>query len=279
MPNLTAEELSHMETPHAFYEGKWVTTNYSVRSLKNILVKKERFFLRTMHPRRGTVLDLGCGGGWSFFTLFDYVVGLDISLTSLKQARSIYALPTQGAITRLPFADDSFDFVVSLDVLGHVAPQFKDVLLAEVYRVLKPGGATLHYIETLSMDPLSVFSRRYPDLHEKYVVAPEGHIGAELPSRTFERFRQAGFLPIHEIPAYKGFIYVDRFIHYFDNEYTEQSRFIRWAVTVLKPFVRYKPVTLAVNLLIALCFELLDPVLPDDWAGGALAYYQKPVIS
>jgi ubiquinone/menaquinone biosynthesis C-methylase UbiE len=271
-----AAHLAYAETPREFYEAKWVKTNASVRSLRNLLVKKERFFVRTLGGKRGTLLDLGCGGGWSFFRQFDLSIGLDVSLTSLYNAQTVYTDATLGSVTRIPLADNSCDVVVSLDVLGHIPFGYKDDLLAEIYRVLKPGGATVHYIETLSNDPLSRFSRSYPELHEAHFVAPEGHIGVESPSDTFARFRQAGFVPVHEVPVYKGFIYLDRFMQYFDNEFREKSQVIRAMTTMFRPLVQSKYITLAINLLITLCFEVCDPLLPNTWAGGALVYYKKP---
>jgi SAM-dependent methyltransferase len=278
-PSLTPPPEPHLayeETPREFYEAKWVKTNESVRSLRNLLVKKERFFVRTLGGKRGVLLDLGCGGGWRFFRQFDQSVGLDVSLSSLYNAQDTYSAATLGSVTRIPLADNSCDYVVSLDVLGHIPFDYKDDLLAEVYRVLKPGGATVHYIETLSNDPLSRFSRSYPDLHEAHFVAPEGHIGVESPADTFTRFRRTGFVPIHELPVYKGFIYIDRFMQYFDNEFRERSRFIRAMTTLCRPLVSSRYITLAINLLITLGFELCDPLLPDTWAGGALVYYEKP---
>lgn len=45
------------------------------------------------------------------------------------------------SITRLTFADASFDFVISLEVFEHV-PEYRRAL-AECYRVLRPGGSLL----------------------------------------------------------------------------------------------------------------------------------------
>ncbi len=267
---------ARQEAPRAFYEGKWVATNRSVRSLKNVLVKKERFFLRHLGQRSGALLELGCGGGWRFFARFAPSVGVDLSLGSLRNAARIYTLATQSAATRLPFADASFDVVVSMDVFGHIAAPYKDQVVGEIVRVLRPGGLTLHYIETESNDPLSTFARRYPDLHERYVVAPEGHIGAESPAHTFVRFRRAGLEPLAEIPAYKGLLYADRFVAYFDNDYRNHARWLRATLPPLRLLVRSRALTLAANLLITLGFELFDHVLPDDWAGGALVAYRKP---
>lgn len=280
MPNIVppSESFTRLQDSHearAFYEGKWVATNRK-SLLRSVLVKKERFFLKTLGKQRGTLLDLGCGGGWSFFTRFAPVVGVDLSHRSLCNARQLYSLGVQAEITQLPFADGSFDVVVSLDVLGHISFAQKPLLLQEIARVLKPGGITVHYIETLSDDPLSRFSRSHPDLHERYFVAPEGHIGTESAWTTCARFRTAGFLPIEEIPVYKGFIYGERFLQYFDNEFQEYSRVIRWLVKLLRALARHRMLMLATNLLITLGFELCDPFLPDSWAGGVLVSYRKP---
>ena len=47
----------------------------------------------------------------------------------------------EGDATSMPFADGSFSGAVSFTMLHHVpSPVLQDRLLAEVYRVLKPGG-------------------------------------------------------------------------------------------------------------------------------------------
>lgn len=265
----------HSEPTQAFYEGKWTETDLSAGSLRNLLVKKERFFLRQLRGRRGIVLDMGCGGGWRYFTRLGKVVGLDLSHASLRNARQIYPLAVQASGTALPFADATFDFVVSLDLLGHIPVQEKGRLVSEIWRVLRPGGQTVHYVETLSEDPMNTFARRYPDLYYRHVVAPEGHVGLETPAATFERFRRAGFTPVYERPVYKGAVYVERFVQYFDNAYREHSRLIRLLVAVLRPLTRIKPLALLANLLVTLYFEAFDPILPEGWAGGVLVCYAR----
>ncbi|HOG47524.1 MAG TPA: hypothetical protein PLB78_12880, partial [Anaerolineae bacterium] len=153
--------------------------------------------------------------------------------------------------------------------------EHKDQALRELRRVLAPGGLTLHYVETSADDPLSRFARRYPELYERYVVAPEGHVGVEPAAALFARFRAAGFVPLAEIAAYKGFIYVDRVLQYFDNEYCERSWPLRLLVAACRPLARVRPLAAAANLAVTLLVEAADHVLPSAWAGGALVFYAK----
>ena len=95
---------------------------------------------------RGRALDAGCGTGgmlsWlSQYTGADRVVGIDLSQTALEfcQARDQREL-TQGSIAELPFADSTFDLVTSFDVFQHVLDKGDVRAIAEIYRVLRPGG-------------------------------------------------------------------------------------------------------------------------------------------
>jgi 2-polyprenyl-6-hydroxyphenyl methylase / 3-demethylubiquinone-9 3-methyltransferase len=99
-------------------------------------------------PQNGlSALDVGCGGGYlpqELTNLFDQVTGVDASLGSVAAAHT-HALISGHKIAyrvsraeSLPFADATFDAVTCCDVLEHVDDL--DRLLAEVARVLKPGG-------------------------------------------------------------------------------------------------------------------------------------------
>ena len=96
------------------------------------------------------VLDLGCGRG----ILLDRLAtsfrtrgfGIDISRGTLKGLQADSLHPHQIACSEgenLPFRDNSFDLAVSLDVLEHV--EAPEPVLAEMLRVLKPGGVLLCY--------------------------------------------------------------------------------------------------------------------------------------
>lgn len=94
------------------------------------------------------VLDLGCG--WAFGThwartLGCRVCGVDLAHDQLAWARD--ALPgaaglrlVQANAKRLPFRDGSFDRVVSVEMMEHVYRPDRDAVVAEIARVLRPGG-------------------------------------------------------------------------------------------------------------------------------------------
>ena len=86
-----------------------------------------------------SILDLGCGKGRFASRLTKAganVVGLDLSPAMLAEANGLDRV--RGSARRLPFADRSFEAVVAVEVFQHL-PAIDDVL-AEVRRVLRPGG-------------------------------------------------------------------------------------------------------------------------------------------
>jgi ubiquinone/menaquinone biosynthesis C-methylase UbiE len=96
-----------------------------------------------------TVLDVGCGTGVVAVTaarLGAKVQGLDLAATLLGRAKenaSIAQVPvefTEGDAEALPFTDASFNVVVSQ--FGHMFAPRPAVAIAEMLRVLKPGGAS-----------------------------------------------------------------------------------------------------------------------------------------
>jgi ubiquinone/menaquinone biosynthesis C-methylase UbiE len=97
------------------------------------------------------VLDVGCGTGRLAARLGELssvrsIVGLDFSAGMLEQARARLASAdatalVRGDATRLPFADAAFDAAVSTEAF-HWFPD-QDAALAEIRRVLRPGGRLL----------------------------------------------------------------------------------------------------------------------------------------
>jgi SAM-dependent methyltransferase len=87
------------------------------------------------------ILDLGCGDGQLTQRLVSAgasVVGVDASPEMLVAARARGIDAREGHAESLPFADCTFDAVFSNAALHWVRNQ--DAMLAEVRRVLRPGG-------------------------------------------------------------------------------------------------------------------------------------------
>jgi ubiquinone/menaquinone biosynthesis C-methylase UbiE len=95
------------------------------------------------------VLDAGCGAGvpvtLALLAAGTETVGLDFSRAQLDLARELVpaAPPVQGDLARLPFADASFDAVVSYYAIIHVPRADHPFVFAEVRRVLRRGGWAL----------------------------------------------------------------------------------------------------------------------------------------
>ena len=95
--------------------------------------------------RRGglDVLDAGCGTGGNSAHLRTYgtVTGVDVSTEALSLAGERPGLRLACAsVEALPFADASFDLVLSNDVLCHLGVANDRAAVREFTRVLRPGG-------------------------------------------------------------------------------------------------------------------------------------------
>src|SRR5687768_3888494 len=180
-------------------------------------------FARTMwvydSVRRGSsVLDLGCGEGMlALLKRKDvYLAGVDFASELVGLARrNGYDVALTGEVTKLPFATGSFDYVVSLDVLGHIPFNEKDVLLGEVRRVLKPGGVTMHGVESLNRE----LHGDYSSMNEErlsHFIGIDGHIGLEVDEEIAARFRKF-FANVQAEPRYTLCLSVAEFIKQYDE--------------------------------------------------------------
>jgi SAM-dependent methyltransferase len=92
------------------------------------------------------VLEIGAGTGRLLHALRERgasVEGVELQQHLIDEAHRCYGpLPLQRVTgTALPYADASFDVIVSFDVFEHIPDS--DAHLAEVWRVLRPGGPYL----------------------------------------------------------------------------------------------------------------------------------------
>ena len=153
------------------------------------------------HDIRGkAVLDIGCGAGGIDVELVQthgagYVTGIDVEDSVLSHARTLVA--DKGLTDRiglvkvapgpLPFPPGTFDVVFSKDSIVHIPD--KHALMAEVARVLKPGGWFLASDWLIGVEVISPQMAAY--------IAAEGlDFGMATPARYGAAMAAQGF---HEI--------------------------------------------------------------------------------
>lgn len=90
------------------------------------------------------ILDAGCGTGGMAARLRPYgrVVGVDLAPYAAAICREGRGLreTALASITALPFPADTFDYAVSLDVISDAGTGNDALAVAELARVLRPGG-------------------------------------------------------------------------------------------------------------------------------------------
>ncbi|WP_460194943.1 class I SAM-dependent methyltransferase [Thermosynechococcus sp. FA-CM-4201] len=96
-------------------------------------------------PRSAVVLDLCCAHGIVTQALtqnFDQVTGLDASPKAIARARERVPQATyvEAFAEQMPFADATFDLVHTSMALHEMTSEQLRAIVAEVWRVLKPGG-------------------------------------------------------------------------------------------------------------------------------------------
>ena len=95
-------------------------------------------------PAPARILDAGCGSGRNMIELSrrGSVTGIELSEPSIEAARARgVGEVIGGSVLEMPFADDSFDLAVSLDVIEHLDDDGR--ALRELRRTVAPGGALL----------------------------------------------------------------------------------------------------------------------------------------
>lgn len=101
---------------------------------------------------RLTILDCGCGTGHNLGMLRRYgrAYGIDLTWSGLQYARERGDRSVARAtVARLPFPDARFDLVTSFDVLYALDDETERRAIAEMFRVLKPGGRLIVNVAAL----------------------------------------------------------------------------------------------------------------------------------
>jgi ubiquinone/menaquinone biosynthesis C-methylase UbiE len=133
-------QFTHLEWGSKQFFNEVERFRYEIQPFMRTLMEFENF-------RGKRLLEIGCGLGTDLLQFAHagaLVSGVDLTSASIELVRKRFALEcirvdAQVAdAEHLPFADNSFDVVYSFGVLHHTPDT--QMAIAEVYRVLKPGG-------------------------------------------------------------------------------------------------------------------------------------------
>jgi len=263
-------------TPSRF-ENSWF---YPILEKVDISRRRVSFLKKCLKPlsKNSLIMDIGCGGGGWGLTLKKYgvVVGMDVSISSLRYAQKIYKNLVHASIIQIPFPSNYFDAIVSEDVLGHIPFNEKEKAYSEMYRVLKPGGFMVHSaIETDSNSIWFRFAKQHSDLFKTHHIDKHGHIGLELPSVIIERCQKIGFNlkkveKIHALVLYPSLL-----SGWFDNEYRKKNVIISVIVAISNIIQKSKKINLISNLFVGIIEKIVNPCIDVDQAAGLLLFCKK----
>ncbi len=169
---------------HRTPDGEWEYAPTYAAKMQWVRVQLDRL------PAGGRVLDVGCGEG---VLVEEYrtrlaIDGLDPNYSSEHVRR--------GSILDVPFDAATFDAVLCLDVLEHLAHDEQAHALSEIRRVLKAGGCAIFSLPNLA----HLQSRVHFLLRGRFI-------------RTASETKHPGDRPVHEylhMLRASGFVVVER---------------------------------------------------------------------
>jgi SAM-dependent methyltransferase len=131
---------------------------------KGALGVYRRGFLKHL-PRRGTILEAGCGSGRYVRALMEHgfrIVGIEWEFGIIRLAYGVWpqAPLVCGDVRRFPFPDESMSATISLGVIEHFEDPWQ--VLQDTLRVLEPGGILYLVV------PYASFLRRRRAARGKY---------------------------------------------------------------------------------------------------------------
>lgn len=180
---------------------------------------KYRFLGLDEAMRGARVLDVGCGTGRNMLVAKHYdleeYVGLDNSSASLRIACAVARedgvdrfRPVEGDLFAMPFADDSFDVVVSWGVLHHTGDPLRG--LREMARVCRPGGFVAHY----------VYNKWNHWRHNRQKNRIDRLAGPDIEERFKVAHRLYGIKPIEAMTPGEKVSFYDRYCVPYKSEHT-----------------------------------------------------------
>jgi ubiquinone/menaquinone biosynthesis C-methylase UbiE len=190
-------------------------------------------YIKKYSSKEFTVLDAGCGNG--IYANYAKRFNKNVYCADIKQ-KKIDEQPgdyVQASIGKLPFKDDSFDFIYCLSVLEFV--EHDEAAIKEFHRVLKPKGNLLLTVPTV-ISPFSLI-RKWELLFGVYTL-PEFNVKnyhyysrKRIGLMTSDKFR------LLEISGY-GLNFLPRFISFLYRLADKETRISRLKLYRIAPPIK-----------------------------------------
>jgi SAM-dependent methyltransferase len=142
-----------------------------------------------------TILDAGCGTGSLAKELeaFGSVEAIDMHDEAIKYATARGIRVTKASIEALPFEENTFSLVTSVDVIYHKAVSDDVGALKQIYKVLKPGGSLIIRVPA---EPVLHSS------HDEFVHTARRYVKSELRNKLLEAGFQVDRLTYCQLPLF-----------------------------------------------------------------------------
>ncbi len=172
------------------------------------------------------ILDLGCGRGWLSHALRGYgdVLGTDIVAASVERARELFPdlsfVRTDLQGLSRSHGTESFDLVVSSEVLEHVEADEKRDFMHAIHQLLRPGGYAIITTPRGELEPLWEESSDWKQPVEVWISESEldslaVSVGFRVERRT--RAHVYGITPLSRLFASRSFRLLVRILPVLEN--------------------------------------------------------------
>jgi SAM-dependent methyltransferase len=253
-----------------FYEGayqgtiRYLPAQTRISRLGLYLVSTHYlYWVEQYVPQGARLLELGAGGGVRFFARHARTTALDVSFGSLGLLDPGYELALQADALHLPVAEGAYDAAASAYFYEHIATADKPKLLAELRRALRPGGRVVFLFDVASYNPLFRWLRRDEQKFHECFVEHDHHYGLERATESLRGFEQAGFRVIGRHTANKTplqYLAVYGWTRPYGHPLT--TALAGGAGLLSRQPLLSKAYTAGITLF----DDLVEPLLPDDWA-------------
>ena len=208
-----SEHSNSLENERRFYNDRW--KNATSRHLTAERDPRERIqaIVNGILPQfceigRLEILDYGCGNGWltKYLAPFGRITGIDLSDEGIRQASEMY--PGHRFIRAAYFdhfaESESFDAVVSQEVIEHISYEEQADYLSECHRLLRPGGQLV--ITTPNKPAVKAKFRAAKKDISKLGDQPKENLltVSELRSLVAQQFHSISFTTIIRTPGRSG---------------------------------------------------------------------------